>query len=181
MLGPGGLGRKWDDAPTYASNITEALQVLKDCQEEIRQNGLIKYKGTAMFKYLTAFLTLLAILVSIWFNCRSDDETDVSGNLMQLDSGFVTMHVDKGQAELTRKALENWLQDNDETVTKRQDSMMGDWNSRGMHQSGMAKTELARFRDSCHRRRDYVIDSFYHAYSLQGGDTTKLKHRRSLP
>ncbi len=177
-ISPGAFEVRRDYTAIYREGIEVCLHVLRDCQSEIKYKGLIKHKIRAAFEYLAFLAVLLTILVQVGFRYLGNDETNVGRSLQQSDSGFVTMQVDKGQAELTRKALENWLQDNDETVTKRLDSMMGEWNSRGMLQSGMAKTELARFRDSCHRQRDYVRDSFYRAYSLQGGDTTKLKYRR---
>ena len=82
------------------------------------------------------------------------------------------------QCKQMRLEFDNLFWEFDESTASSLDSIQGEFNSRGVLQSGEYQSYLARFRESKRRRRTYVIDSFYLAYASQGGDTTKLNYRR---
>ena len=113
------------------------------------------------------------IVLFIW----SKFAGDVKDNGVSTENSS-SVQVDTAAATLTLKALENWLWEFDRKTTDSLELIMGEMNSRGMLEAGESKTRIAHFRESRRRSRVSVRDSFCLAYSIQGGDTTKLNHKQ---
>ena len=159
---------------TSLTAVKQGVYLLEESIRQIEEYGLISKRTQrhplwyklGIPRGVAAIVAVFTLPVQRFLGIGPDGEE-------QLTEGQREM-----KCEQMRVEFENQLWEFDESKTFSLDSLMGVLNGRGVLQSGPAKTFIAHFRESNQRQRDQAIDSFYLAYMLQGGDTTKLKYRR---
>ena len=160
--------------PNYnAQGLEQNLVVIQDSIQHIIEYGLPAERTQINPLWYKLGIPGLLFLASLF--------TSPVQRLVGITSGSNNELTDAQREMMCKQMMvefENQLWEFDESKTFSLDSLMGVLNGRGMLQSGPAKTFIAHFRESNQRQRDQAIDSFYLAYMLQGGDTTKLRYRR---
>lgn len=173
VAGTWGREVRRDNTASYRASIEFCLEVLRDCQKEIKDNGLIKHRVRVTLEYFAFFAVLLTLLVQVVLSFRSDEGPNLDSQSSQIEREM--------RCKQTRLDFEHRLWSFDDISDKELDSLKMARRQQGVFTSGEDVTRRIRFYEEKRRLRDYMIDSFLVVLSFQECDITQLSYSRKLP